>query len=149
MRLAADRIAQAELDARAPDAAGMQALQFGIADTGIDDTDAAGIAQLRDRVQGAAIVGAIGRRLHHYAAGGAQLFLQGAIIRHRGEGRLQHRRRHIGKARIVDVKMAVAGAVGHLERHARIGGKGGRDGHCKTDADKSAAVERCHKNSYF
>ena len=121
------RISQAELDAHAAGAGGMQALQLGIGDAGIDDTDGAGcITHLRQHVHQAAVIGAIGAGLHHHIAAGAQFLLQGAIILHRGIRRLQHRIGLIGKARVIDVMMAVAGAIGHLERHFWVPGESRR-----------------------
>ena len=122
--IGAHRIAQAELHPHPAHAGGMQAFQLRIGDRAVDHADRAAIlAHLRQHIQQQAIVGAVGGRLHHHIAAGAQLLLQRAIIADRGIGRRQHRLGIIRKARIVNVMMAIGGAIGHRERDFGILGQ--------------------------
>jgi hypothetical protein len=138
-------IAQPELHPHASRAGGVELLQFVITDLGIDYADGAAIlAQLRQHIEHATVVGAVGGRLHHHIAAGAELFLQRPIVADGGIRGLQHRIGIVGKAGVIDVMMAVGGAVRHGESDARVLGQ--RRGGCqsKARADHAAAIRMLH-----
>ncbi len=103
------RIELAEADAA--NAAAREGVELGIGDGGMDDRDAARVAELRDGVERHAIVGAVGRGRHDHRALRADALLQEPILGHAGIGlhpRVRPRRRKaLG---VVDVHVAVAGA---------------------------------------
>ena len=72
-------------------------------------------AQRRDRLERAAVVGAVGGRLHHHVAREAEPRLHLAIVRDRGVRRRDQRGRRGRIARIVEVHVGVAGAGRRLE----------------------------------
>jgi hypothetical protein len=107
------RTARQHLETRAANAGVGQALQLGIADVGPDDCDTARLVETEgcDRLDGTAVVEAVGRWLHDHRTVQAQGALHGADVgRDVGPGRAgAHRGRGHGLGRIIDVNVAVAG----------------------------------------
>jgi hypothetical protein len=91
----------------------VQAIELGIGHVGIHHGHAARrIAELRQRIERAGVVGAVGRWRDDHRARGAQALLQQAVGRHLGLRRRARPVRRGREARVEDVHVAVAGAVG-------------------------------------
>ena len=115
----------AACDAHAAYNARSQRAKLGVAHRLVDHAHAAcaARAKLADAVQGAAIVGAVGARLHHQGARQAEARGHRAVGRNPGAGLHAERGRGRGIAPIVEMHMRVAGALGGPE--ARRGGRVG------------------------
>ena len=137
-------IAKPELHPHPARTGGVQTLQPRIGDRAVDNADRADIlAHLSQHIQQAAIVGAIGTGLHHHVAAGTEFLLQHLVISDGDVGRRQHRLWIIGKARIVNMMMTVAGAVGHREGHLGVLGESRRGGQ-RHSGNNSTAVQAHH-----
>ena len=69
------------------------------------------------------------------------------VVGHRRVRRLEYRLGIIGKARIIDVVMAIGGAVRHREGHARVFGQGGRGGQ-RQAGNHSTTIKRIISSPY-
>ncbi len=102
-----------------PDAANAepgQPLELGVGHALVDHRDAARArSDRRHGLERAAVVLAVGRRLHHHRALDAEPGAHLEVIRHRCVGRQNSGGRRFRKAVIVNVHMRVAGAGGRLE----------------------------------
>ena len=105
-----------QVEADAAHAEIVQALELGVGHARVDDGDAARRRpDLRDAVERAGIVGAVGRGLHDDVARRADALLQKPIVVDLGVGRLQGRARRDREAAVVDVHVAVAGVLRRLQ----------------------------------
>ena len=93
-----------------------QSIKFRIGDVLIDHNDTARIWPYRgNSFQRAAVILAVGRRLHHNGALDAEAYAHLQVSRHGGRGSIDLGGRRLRIFRVVDVHVGVAGARGRLE----------------------------------